>query len=201
MGKIFYLMGKSSSGKDTIFKKLRTASAEGAALQAIVPYTTRPIRAGEHEGTEYHFTDEAGYEALLSSGKVIEHRAYQTFYGVWRYFTVDDGQFDPDSDQDYIMIGTLEGYASMKAYFGADKVKPILIELDDGTRLQRALNRERKQAKPKYEEMCRRFLADAEDFSEEKLQQAGIEKRFRNEVLGKCLHEIRSYIFAQHEPK
>lgn len=50
-GKIVYLMGKSSSGKDTIFKELMK---EGTMdLRTIVPYTTRPIRAGEENGVEY----------------------------------------------------------------------------------------------------------------------------------------------------
>ena len=54
MGKIVYLMGKSSSGKDTIFKELMK---EGTMdLRTIVPYTTRPIRAGEENGVEYFFT-------------------------------------------------------------------------------------------------------------------------------------------------
>lgn len=51
MGKIVYLMGKSSSGKDTVFKELMK---EGTMdLRTIVPYTTRPIRAGEENGVEY----------------------------------------------------------------------------------------------------------------------------------------------------
>lgn len=202
MGKIIYLMGKSSSGKDTIFKELlergkrEDGSEEGSegGLHTIVPYTTRPIREGERDGVEYHFTDEEGYRRLAASGKVIEQREYHTFHGVWRYFTVDDGQFDPDGEQDYIMIGTLEAYRSMQRFFGADKVLPVLIELDDGVRLQRALDRERKQGQPKYEEMCRRFLADQEDFSRERLEEAGIRRNFRNDDLGKCLSDIRRYI-------
>ena len=53
MGKIVYLMGKSSSGKDTIFKELMK---EGTMdLRTIVPYTTRPIRAGEERcGIFFH---------------------------------------------------------------------------------------------------------------------------------------------------
>lgn len=192
MSKIFYLMGKSSSGKDTIFKEL-----EG--LRTLVPYTTRPIRAGEEDGVEYYFTDEAGFQKLLSSGKVIEQREYHTFHGVWRYFTVDDGQFVPEGKQDYIMIGTLEAYQSMQKYFGAEKVLPVLIELDDGLRLQRALDRERQQECPRYEEMCRRFLADSEDFAEEKIREAGIEKRFQNDDLERCLTEIRAYIQEHQE--
>ena len=88
MGKIVYLMGKSSSGKDTIFKELMK---EGTMdLRTIVPYTTRPIRAGEENGVEYFFTDETGFQTLREQGKVIEDRAYNTVYGIWRYFTVDD---------------------------------------------------------------------------------------------------------------
>lgn len=192
MSKIFYLMGKSSSGKDTIFKEL-----EG--LRTLVPYTTRPIRAGEQDGVEYYFTDEEGFQKLSASGKVIEQREYHTFHGVWRYFTVDDGQFVPEGEQDYIMIGTLEAYQSMQRYFGAKKVLPVLIELDDGLRLQRALDREREQEYPRYEEMCRRFLADSEDFAEEKILQAGIGKRFQNDDLERCLAEIRTYIQEHQE--
>jgi guanylate kinase len=197
MGKIFYLMGKSSSGKDTIFKELLQRNGQNAGeagLSTIVPYTTRPIRAGEQEGVEYHFTDEAGFQKLLSSGKVIEQREYHTFHGLWRYFTVDDGQFVPEGRQDYLMIGTLEAYQSMQRYFGVQKVLPILIELDDGVRLQRALDREKKQQQPKYEEMCRRFLADSEDFSEDKIKAAGIDRRFQNDCLEGCLAEIMEYI-------
>ena len=70
----------------------------------------------------------------------------------------------------------------------------MLIELDDGERLMRALDRERRQENPKYEEMCRRFLADSEDFSEEKIKEAGITKRFLNDDLERCIREITAYI-------
>jgi len=184
-------MGKSSSGKDTIFKRLLADGSLG--LKTIVPYTTRPIRIGEQDGLEYFFTDEEGYQRLKEEGRIIEERAYRTFHGLWRYFTVDNGQIQWDG-QNYIMIGTLEAYLKMKDYFGEDKMLPVMIELDDGVRLERALNRERKQKQPRYEEMCRRFLADSEDFSEEKIREADIRHRFRNDDLEKCLAEISEYI-------
>ena len=192
MGKIVYLMGKSSTGKDTIFKELLK---EGTMeLKTIVPYTTRPIRVNEQDGVEYFFTDEDGFQQLKRDGKVIEDREYHTFHGLWRYFTVDDGQIQLEDDNLYIMIGTLEAYLRLSEYFGKDKLLPVMIELDDGVRLQRALNREKKQVHPKYEEMCRRFLADSEDFSEEKIAEAGIEKRFYNDDLFRVLREIQEYI-------
>ncbi len=175
MGKIICLMGKSSSGKDTIYKKL--LMQENVHLKTIVPYTTRPIRAGETEGVEYHFTDEEGYQALLEQGQVIESRAYNTCFGVWRYFTVADEAIDLETFS-YVLIGTLEAYDQLRKFYGTDKVIPVMIELDDGVRLQRALDREKAQDHPKYEEMCRRFLADAEDFSAEKMARAANDRTY-----------------------
>jgi len=191
MGKIICLMGKSSSGKDTIFRELLQEGTLG--LQTIVPYTTRPIRTGEREGVDYHFTNEEGFRKLQEQGRVIEDRAYHTVHGLWRYFTVADDTIQLDR-YDYCMIGTLEAYVHIKNYFGRDKVLPVYIEIDDGERLQRALSRERAQKEPKYEEMCRRFLADCQDFSEEKIKDAGIMVRFQNESLESCLENIVRYI-------
>lgn len=191
MGKIVYLCGKSASGKDTIFGSLLERNR--IPFKTIIPYTTRPKRAGEAEGREYHFTDEVGFQKLLNAGKIVEHRSYDTVYGLWRYFTVDDGQIDLGREN-YLVIGTLEGFCSMKAYYGEDKVVPVLITLDDGIRLQRALDRERQQEVPQFQEMCRRFLADCEDFKKEKIQEAGITIQFENNVLEECLEKIESYI-------
>lgn len=191
MGKMIYLMGKSSSGKDTIYKRL--LGWESLHLEKVVLYTTRPIRAGETEGKEYHFTDEAGYWELEAQGRIIEARAYHTYHGLWRYFTVDDGSIDLEN-QNYLIIGTIESYRKTADYYGREKVLPVLLELDDGIRLKRALNREMQQENPRYEEMCRRFLADAADFSDEKIKEAHIERRFSNENLNHCLAEIKKYI-------
>lgn len=193
MGKIVYLMGKSSTGKDTIFRRL--LKDEELDLKRIVPYTTRPVRNGEHQGVEYFFVDEARFQEMKEQGKVIEDREYHTYHGLWRYFTVDDGQIEPEGH--YIMIGTLEGYRLLQAYYGREKLLPVLIDLDDGVRLQRALDREKKQQHPRYEEMCRRFLADSADFDNEKIREAGIDRSFINDKLEDCLREIKAYI-AQH---
>ena len=191
MGKIVYLMGKSSTGKDTIYKHL--LNSDRVDLHTIVPYTTRPIRAGESNGVEYFFTDEEGFLKLKEEGKLIEDRAYNTCLGLWRYFTVNDEQIDLEH-RNYVMIGTLESYNKTKEFFGEERMVPVMIELDDGIRLQRALDREKTQDTPKYNELCRRFLADAEDFSEGKIEAAGISKRFVNNDLQQCVEEIMVYL-------
>ena len=191
MSKIFCIMGKSATGKDTIYKKLLQNSELG--LKRIVSYTTRPIREGEKEGEEYHFTDVKNLELLKQQGKIIECRSYDTIHGIWNYFMVKDNQIDL-TQNDYLVIGTLESYLKIKSYFGEDQVVPIYIELEDGERLTRALDREKTQSKPKYEELCRRFLADCQDFSDEKLKEAGIHRFYVNNDLENCLSEIEKDI-------
>lgn len=186
MGKIFYLMGKSASGKDTIYKRIREACPK---LKTIVLYTTRPMRDGETDGVEYHFTSYKKLRTFKDAGKMIEIRTYQTVYGPWSYATVDDGSIDLEHEN-YLVIGTLESYRKLREYFGETVVEPIYITVDDGLRLERALARERMQKEPKYEELCRRFLADQEDFSEENLKACGIGKGYRNEKLETCVEEI-----------
>lgn len=196
MGKIYCLLGKSSSGKDTLFKMLLEES--GLALKTIVPYITRPIRVGEQEGVEYHFVTEETQKKLEAEGKIIELRAYDTICGVWKYFTVDDGQIDLATDN-YLVIGTLESYVKMRDYFGAEKLVPLYVEVEDGERLLRALTRERAQKEPNYAELCRRFLADSVDFSAERLKAAGICRWFENTEKNTTCKELVSYIKAEIE--
>ena len=191
MGKIFFILGKSCSGKDTIFKKIK--ENKELNLKTVVGYSTRPMRENEVDGKEYFFVSRDRLEELQNDGKVIEVRHYDTVHGIWSYFTVDDGQIDLNSN-DYLYIGTLESYEQMRDYYGEDVVVPIYVEVEQGERLKRAVLREIEQSEPKYEELCRRFLADEKDFREEEIKRLGIEKKFINDELDKCVTEIISEI-------
>ncbi len=194
MGKLIVLMGKSATGKDTIYQLL--LADKSLNLKQLVPYTTRPMRAGERNGEAYHFVTEEEFHVLLNGGRVIEHRSYHTVHGLWRYFMVQDEQIDL-SQNSYLLIGTLEAYISIVKYFGAEAVVPVLVTLDDGVRLERALTRERQQENPKYEEMCRRFLADSADYAQEKIDAAGIKRVFENHSSSISAAEISTYIKEQ----
>ncbi|TAH72775.1 MAG: guanylate kinase [Anaerolineaceae bacterium] len=187
MSKIFIIIGKSATGKDTIYKRL--LEHNDLHLKTVIMYTTRPIRVSEIDGVEYYFVDHERLNELKESNKIIEHRSYNTIHGEWHYFTVNDGQIDLDK-YDYIMHGTLYSYGQIRDYFGKDKVIPIYIEVEDGIRLIRAIRREQKQKEPKYAELCRRFLADDEDFSEENIARYGISKRYSNIDINICIQEI-----------
>ena len=95
MGKIFYMMGKSSVGKDTIYQKL--LEDQELNLKKIILYTTRPIRTGELQGKEYFFVSDKRCAELKKRGKIVELRSYKTCLGDWKYFTVDDGQIALDN--------------------------------------------------------------------------------------------------------
>ena len=100
MGKIFYLMGKSASGKDTVYRRLLEMMTE---LHRVIPFTTRPARAGEAEGVEYHFVapdrlenlTAAGLQALLAAEPQKDSRAYGKIVTefTW-YFTALLGESD-----------------------------------------------------------------------------------------------------------
>ncbi len=190
MGRIFYILGKSASGKDTIYNRLLEDMGED--LKRIVLYTTRPRRQGEEEGKSYHFVTEEEFKSLKASGLIIEDRAYDTVHGIWRYFTVKDSDIDIKR-YNYIITGVLQSFVSTRRYFGEDRVIPVYVEVEDGERLRRALIRELRPENRKFKEMCRRFLSDDEDFCEEKLKEAGIrqEDRFENDDLERCLGEIK----------
>lgn len=201
MGKIFVVMGKTSSGKDTVYKRVleHLAATEGVATpKTVVIYTTRPMRPGETNGVEYFFATEEELQELRNQGKVIEERCFHTVHGPWYYFTVNDGQIDLEHHS-YMMINTLAGFEMIRSYYGnssEDTVVPVYIEADAKDRLIRYINRESEQKNPNYKEVCRRFLADEEDFSEDELNRLGITKRYFNRNLEECCREIEEDISA-----
>jgi len=194
MNKLYVVMGKSAAGKDTLFKRL----LEDASLNltTLVGYTTRPIRSSETEGVEYHFVTEARLEELRREGKVIEERVYQTTSGPWYYFLAEDGQME-DESKDHIIINTLAGYEKTLEYYkGKKEIIPLYIEVSDFDRLNRSLLREKNQVNPNYKEVCRRYIADEEDFCEENLQRLHITTRFENLDMEKCLESLKEHIKA-----
>jgi guanylate kinase len=189
MGKIFCIIGKSGTGKDTIFNEL--IKDGDLALKPVILYTTRPKRNNEANGIQYYFIDESKLQEYEKAGKIIEKRAYNSVIGVWYYCTIDDGQIDLAARYNYLLIATLESYRDFKNYFGAENVVPFYITVDDGTRLERALKREKQQQKPNYDELCRRFLADNTDFSPDRLKAVNIEKYYYNNDLRECIESIK----------
>lgn len=198
MSNFIYIMGKSASGKDTIYKRIK----EQIDVKTYILYTTRPIRTGEQEGVDYHYVSDEQMLKFEQEGKVIESRTYQTVKGPWTYATIEDEQLEQNGD--ILAIGTIESYNKIKEYYEDKKdtkLLPVYITIDEDERRKRALEREKKQENPNYEEVERRFKADNIDFSEENLKKAGIgqNQTFENYDLDKCVESILTYIQKERE--
>lgn len=193
MSNFIYIMGKSASGKDTIYKKIK----DKIEIKTYILYTTRPIRDGEEDGIDYHYVSEEQMAKFTQEGRVIESRTYQTVNGPWTYATIEDEQLAQKGD--IITVGTLESYRKIKEYYKDKKeikLLPVYITIDEEERKNRALNREARQTNPNYKEVERRMKADNIDFSEENLKQCEITEKetFENYDLEKCVNEIIQYI-------
>ena len=157
MTNLFYIMGKSATGKDTIYKRIK----ENMNINEYILYTTRPIRTGERDGVDYHFVTNEDIQKFQDDKKVIESRTYQTVHGPWTYATIADEQLNTEGN--ILTIGTLESYNKIRQYFSDSdntKVLPIYISINENERRKRALEREQQQENPKFEEMERRLKAD-----------------------------------------
>ena len=146
------------------------------------------------EGQEYHFIKEQEFESGIHSGLMAEYRAYDTVFGKWYYGTVLPSDITAGLSckkaENYLAIGTLESYLQLKKKLGRENIFPIYIEVPDKMRLARAFHREEGRGKMTEEEILRRFKADAEDFSEGRLKEAGIKRAYQNIDFSLCLNEI-----------
>jgi guanylate kinase len=86
-GMMLVLSSPSGAGKTTLSRRL-LANDPGIVLSISV--TTRPPRAGEVDGRDYHFIDAARFEAMMRGGELLEWaRVFDHSYGTPRR-PVDD---------------------------------------------------------------------------------------------------------------
>ena len=168
MGKIVLFMGASASGKKSLYRLVKERNL--IPYQEIIQYTTRPKESNEE--SEFSFTTFEEMEKMLKRDHILERRSYNTFDGMWYYFTCCDN-FDLKKNN-YIGINTLQGLDRYLKYFGEEDIISLLVQVDGETRIKRALERENRKIKPNYEELCRRYLADSKDFSLENIQKRKI---------------------------
>lgn len=146
--KLIALFGKSGAGKDFLFNKILKAYPD---MHRVVSTTTRAPRQGETEGKDYFFVSDKEF----TSTKHYE----QSYFNGWWYGT-GEKNYNPDM----VNIGIfdpkrIEILSQQPDIFD---IFPIYIETKDKERLIRALSRE---TEPNCKEICRRYLADNEDFN------------------------------------
>ncbi len=81
-GTLFVISAPSGSGKSSLARGLLRAVP---GLEFSVSHTTRPRRPGEEDGREYHFVDEAAFDAMAAGGGFLEWaRVFGHRYGTGR---------------------------------------------------------------------------------------------------------------------
>jgi guanylate kinase len=81
-GELYVIAAASGTGKTSLVKAIMAALP---ALAFSVSHTTRPPRSNEVNGRDYHFVDEAGFEAMVARGEFLEHaRVFDRHYGTSR---------------------------------------------------------------------------------------------------------------------
>lgn len=185
--KIYFLVGQSSTGKDTIKSKLLSIMP---SLKDYVYCTTRPMRDEEVNGREYLFKSRKDYENDIKSGKVIESRVYN-FNGDTPvvYYSLAK-EIDEEL---YIVTGTPDMCHSYIKYYGSDIVKPIFIVVPDRERLMRAIKREDTN-KGNYKEVARRFYDEFNEYTKENILSLSGVEYVNNDYLEDCIEDIRCII-------
>lgn len=86
LGILFVISAPSGAGKSTICSSLRQTPDTIYAVSS----TTRPPRAGEINGEDYHFMDSAAFERRIADGDFLEYaRVHDHYYGTDRRVIVD----------------------------------------------------------------------------------------------------------------
>lgn len=131
-GKIIVICAPSGTGKSTLINRLKTDYPQ---LEWSVSCTTRPIRANEVNGKDYHFiTTEEFEKEIRQDGFVEWAKVHSNYYGTSKSFVslgLNQGRkmlFDLD----------VQGADSMKKIFGHD-AQVIFIEPPSVEELEKRL--------------------------------------------------------------
>lgn len=156
---IIILIGKSSSGKDTVRKLLQKRG-----IASLVPVTTRPARSGEVDGEDYYFVGKVWFEFAIKRGLLVEHREYRTLVNgvddVWYYGLTKSELSGMRKNRVYSVILTPDSAGKVVEYLGRENCVIAYVYLGDKERTYRAA------ARPGFDkqEWNRRLVADSLDF-------------------------------------
>ena len=151
--KILALFGKSASGKDTIQNWIIKSFPQ--LTNKIVSCTTRPPREGEQEGVDYFFLSDEQFAEKVLNGSMLEATSFRE----WFYGTSLD-----QLDKNKINIGVFN-VAGIECILEDSRLEviPVWVYASGKTRLLRSLQRE---SDPDCAEICRRYMADDNDFND-----------------------------------
>lgn len=148
---LIIIFGKAGAGKDTLLQTVYKKRKDD--LNLIISDTTRPPRDKEVDGVDYNFVSEDFF--LTHKDEYLEYTKFNNWYYGTRFTSLS---------KDKINIGVMNLSGIKKLYEYDDiKVKLYYVSAPEKERILRQINREKY---PDIKEICRRFLADEEDFGD-----------------------------------
>lgn len=148
--KILAIYGMSAAGKDTFLNHL----SNNFDLNKILLTTSRPPREKEIDGVDYLFKKK---KDILRDDNFL----WPIDYNNWIYAIAKES-----IKNDKINVGIFNTYWMKKLFEDNDEhfdLMAIEVSASDKDRLMRSLRREKN---PDCNEICRRFLADKQDFND-----------------------------------
>ncbi len=168
-------IGASASGKTEIAKIL----INHYDFEKVVTYTSRPMRAGEINGVDYHFVDAAAFEAKLKREEFIESVVYNgNFYGT----------AFKDTDVNKVLIVDPNGANVLQEKLG-DNAVFFYLEASEHVRYERMLKRG-----DHLREIKKRIKKDRERFQVENL----LKVDFQVQTNHHGLYDLARHIFEQY---
>ncbi|MDR3588249.1 MAG: 50S ribosome-binding GTPase [Negativicutes bacterium] len=128
MNKVYAIIGPPASGKSSIVRELRNHGG----IAALVSHTTRPPHAGDKEGENYYFVDNAAFSQL----RLVEKVSYSgNNYGLSK----DEVQGKVNNNPISVVDIDMEGYAQLKKFL-SERLESIYILVDRDAILTRSLS-------------------------------------------------------------
>jgi guanylate kinase len=171
---LIILMGKTSTGKDTILKEIQNSFPD---IHTAVSYTTRAPRPNEINGREYWFIGEKNFSDFVIDKIMMEHTTYKTKKGslIGHY-----GLGKDSLDENKVNMTILNPYG-VNQILKFKHIKPhiYLIEADEKTIKARYISRTEGTSQD-YKLLDERLGQDNYDFQEFVLRLLPISKRYTN---------------------
>ncbi|MGD9904420.1 MAG: guanylate kinase [Vicinamibacterales bacterium] len=112
-GLLFVISAPSGTGKTTLVERLVQILPN---LRESKSYTSRPARAGERDGVDYHFISRATFEAMVADGAFLEWAdVFGNLYGT----AAADVDHMLDHGQDVVLVIDVQGARQVRQR-GAD---------------------------------------------------------------------------------
>ena len=183
-GILFVLSAPSGAGKSTVSRKVL---AKRESLEFSISYTTRPRRAGETDGRDYHFVERERFEAMIEGHEFLEWaKVFEQFYGTG----VKTTQAVLESGRDLLLDIDVQGARQVRAR--EPGCVSIMLLPPDYETLESRLRGRGSETSSTLEGRLTQARKEAEQYG-------SFDYLVVNKVLADCVDEVSAIVRAEHQ--